>query len=90
MKTQIPVPRCLDSVIRFHVLPSDDENMEVNIAIEPKVLPFSASVGNHAMPPSPTKKGRSDRGNWEGDNGTGDDDDSDDGIGSWLEGRFQR
>lgn len=62
--------------------------MEVNIAIEPKVLPFSTPLGKNRLPPSPSKNGRQDSTVWD-DNGLSDDD-SDDGFGSWLEGRFQR
>lgn len=63
--------------------------MEVNIAIEPKVLPFSNPLGKNRMPPSPSKNGRHDQALWDDNLGLSDDD-TDDGVGSWLEGRFQR
>lgn len=63
--------------------------MEVNIAIEPKVLPFTTPLGKNRLPPSPSKKGPNDHGLWDDANGLSDDE-SDDGFGSWLEGRFQR
>ncbi|WVF67645.1 hypothetical protein IAT40_002404 [Kwoniella sp. CBS 6097] len=116
-KVLLPLPKCLDNVIRFQITSPTNATGEVSILTEPKMLPLPSSAFSRPSP-SPQKpptstantynakgKNRAILGEegWEDGEDLGPEDlqsdeesepeqsadDSDEGGGSWLEGRFQ-
>ena len=99
-KVLLPIPRCLDNVIRFQILsPSTSTSSmnQVSVLTEPKMLPLPASAFD--SDPSPyghdlingNGKGVMREEGWEDGEDLEDEDyENDDQGSSWLEGRFQR
>lgn len=98
-KVLLPIPRCLDNVIRFQILsPSTSTSSmnQVSVLTEPKMLPLPASAFD--SDPSPyghdlingNGKGVMREEGWEDGEDLEDEDyENDDQGSSWLEGRFQ-
>ncbi|KAL7424066.1 hypothetical protein Q5752_001651 [Cryptotrichosporon argae] len=93
LKIVVPLPKCLDNVIRLKILPpSPSSTAEVSVKTEPKLLALPATAFASSLPRAGRIGGEED---WE----DGEDpaviaeeqemDDEDDGEGSWLEGKFQ-
>lgn len=91
-KASLPVTRCLDNTVRFQMVPVDDNNTEVSVRAEPKVLPRSTMPFPHRAPSSPSRRPKVEDGWEDGEvHGAGSDESEDDDEGgSWLEGRFLR
>lgn len=102
-KVLLPLPRCLDNVIRFQILSpsiSASSMNQVSVLTEPKMLPLPGST----LDSDPTPYGRElingkgkdvmrEEGWEDGEDGEDledEDYESDDQGSSWLEGRFQR
>lgn len=93
-QASLPVPKCLDNVVRFHIVPEDEANSDVSIATEPKVLPLPPSHFSQPRrdpaPSTPSRRPRIEDGWADGEVPGADETSDEEEEGSWLEGRFQR
>ncbi|WVQ95220.1 hypothetical protein IAU59_002315 [Kwoniella sp. CBS 9459] len=101
-KVLLPLPKCLDNVIRFQIASPGNSTGEVSILTEPKMLPLPSSAFSRPSPqprsaasPSHAQnakgKNRAILGEegWEDGEDLGPEDLQSDEESSWLEGRFQ-
>ncbi|WVN86138.1 uncharacterized protein L203_101299 [Cryptococcus depauperatus CBS 7841] len=91
-KVLLPLPRCLDNVIRFQIVPPSTSTSivnEVSILTEPKMLPLPPSTSQSNLYSTSQKDSETFAAEWEVEDVFGNGDEVGDEGSSWLEGRFQ-